>query len=590
MAFRRMYDDIFHLLLKTTTPTEKTLELVSDALCREKVLFRDTEGVYCVRINFHVLEESNGTTFHADNKAFSPISKIQVLLFRESSRNHYGDPSFLISNVATSHLTADSPEILTTVFKMPYFDTDATSQKRAHAFYANGDMWKQITEKLMDIVLICLRINYGENKYADMHKDEQVKKIQTIFLDLNQMQVKLFDKIINAPQQGLTFEIDPIFATLFTESVFCEKVSEERLDVERIVFEEHETSYVLHMFSVMGVACTRFLQESSYAAVFDKRWSELNRYQSVDDSHWGSNKNLFTKIKTVLSCYINYGVRFLQTSPGWIPECCEAAIDCMKRGVIVQFADFFKVKETTMKDRSEQYGHLRILDVKNDEYDNIMIAFDACRQSNVAEFRTAIQSISDKNLLRSLCKETLLGKIAQKVELSEMESNADYVHALSVQADMVDILYQRQCNLNVLLPFTLEGEKGYKNIFVTFLTMWEHCINFPALEKESKTNPDKNENFKRALFHHSQYKFMGAVATPWSAIVPFSDSLEVLDPQYRTQEFWQEYTPKNNDVREQEDAPMLPSQTSTLAMSTRISGVHASPPCVPLSLTCRWSP
>jgi hypothetical protein len=134
-----------------------------------------------------------------------------------------------------------------------------------------------------------------------------------------------------------------------------------------------------------------------------------------------------------------------------------------------------------------------------------------------------------------------------------MKNDADWLHSLSVQADMVEILHDLGCNLNVLLPFRLESHLGYRDIFVSFLTMWEHYINFPALKEKSETNADEMKKFNQALNYHSKYKSMGAVTTPWSVIVPFSDSLRGLSKEYQTEESWQEYETivKNNRLAKQ---------------------------------------
>lgn len=533
------YEEISKLLISQSEPTFKTLELIS-TIINKLSLFKNAGYKYKAAVYFHVKEESDCPAFDVSNEPL--ISAFEVILKRKSMNDDYGTSSFLMTHIAASRVTAKSRKMQTTVFKLPYFDRNTSSRLRASAFRNNDSIWKSITEKLMEIVLLSMRVEYTENNYAVIPRDAQVSKIRSIISDLEQIQVLMLGKVIRDPTRALTFSVDPLLNTLFTGFTFCPKVSPERVDVECIDFQEHKKSYIMHLFSLANASLEKIMDDEFYLHTTLNRMRKLNRYQSVPNWHWGHENNLLAGVEKVLTCCRNSAIRLDQVSENQTSRlvlASKAVVECMKHGLIVMFHNYF-IQSMRETDDEEWYDHFS---EEDNPVDHLKRAFEAIKQLDLNAFNSAIAVVPAHSLTAywPAAGDTLLGAVAKMVQISHLEGPGSILTRMQVQAHMVQTLQQHGCSLKLLLSFQVQNTWLKKFFFLTFLSTWEYYIDFPRLKRIGISDSSVQEVYTEALKFRDLYKSMGAVTTPWRVIDFFRDSLQLMDVKYQDEHAWLEH-------------------------------------------------
>lgn len=444
----------------------------------KKSLFTLNDWNFISFIRLHVAEnDARDATF--DIEDLHGISTIEVLIIQEKELG-LGGQTLTETKIVSAWLSAHNGNITTQVYKIPRFDDAVDSKWNSNAYISQERQWRVVSSALLDIVAICMNINYKTVQSKGISLYTKLGILKTKFNDLKNEQIDILNTTIYAAPKKPGWGQDSVTTRFFQGKIFCQQVTKSvrhgqlpyfDLKLAEVTFDGRDTERVKEAMSILSYSMHDF-RAATRRDKFLMNWRRLDPKDS----------DLQQKVKTVLGSYW-----LLASQWNKIPTKSKQRMDdvihvCMQEGWVVQPNDPCTPDAIMHKVGEEEDDTSLPCFLEPDDNTLTWMAEYQQRGLNfISNFTCMIEDMQPLAFTAPNEKsETMLSSVAT-VRPHDDEEQA-WKDCMKMKRKMVKAMLAKNCHINALIPCKIKTEGRWKDTRKTFLGLFD--LSFTAKDAE----------------------------------------------------------------------------------------------------------
>jgi hypothetical protein len=444
----------------------------------KKSLFILNDWKFISLIHLHVAEnDARDATF--DIEDLRGISTIEVLIMQEKERG-LGGQTLTETKIVSAWLSAHNGNITTQVYKIPRFDDAVDSKWNSNAYISQERQWRVVASALLDIVAICMNINYKTVQSKGISLYTKLGILKTKFNELKNEQIEVLNTTIYTSPKKPGWGQDSARTRFFQGKIFCQQLTKLvrhgeipyfDLELAEETFDGRETERVKEAMSILSYAMHDF-------RVATRRDNFLMNWRRLDPK----DSDLQQKVKTVLGSYW-----LLASQWNKIPTKSKQRMDdvihvCMQEGWLVQTNDPYTPDAIMHKvgEKKDDTSLPQFLE-PDDGTLTLMADYQQRGLNYISDFTRMIEDMQPLAFTApNEEKETMLSSVAT-VRPRDDEEQA-WKDCMKMKRKMVKAMLVKHCHINALLPCNIRTEGRWKDTRKTFLGLFD--LSFTAKDAE----------------------------------------------------------------------------------------------------------
>ena len=441
-------------------------------------LFQKNNWNFSSFIRLHVAENGvSDAVFEIDG--CHGISAIEVLIVQEK-KSSLGGQTLTDTKIVSAWLPAHNGTVSTEVYKIPRFDDGKNSRWIANAYVSQEGSWRDTASALLDIVAICMNVDYKTAQSRDMSAYNKLAILKAKFTVLQNQEIAVLDTVIHEAPENMGSGKNRDITRFFQNKIFCQQLTRWvgggqpaffNLELAEVTFDSRETKRVKRAISILNYSMHDF-RVATRRDKFLMNWRRLDRKDS----------DLQQKVKTVLGSYW-----LLASQWNKIPTKSKQRMDdvihvCMQEGWVVQPNDpctpdaiMHKVGE------EEDDTSLPCFLEPDDDTLTWMAEYQQRGLNYISDFTRMIEDMQPLAFTAPNGKsETMLSSVAT-VRPGDDEEQA-WKDCMKMKRKMVKAMLVKNCHINALLPCQIRTEGRRKDTRKTFLGLFD--LSFTAKDAE----------------------------------------------------------------------------------------------------------
>tara|TARA_X000000368_G_scaffold136652_1_gene107325 strand:- start:688 stop:2211 length:1524 start_codon:yes stop_codon:yes gene_type:complete len=471
----------------------------------KKSLFTLNEWKFISLINLHVAEnDARDATF--DIEDFSDISTIEVLIMQEKERD-LGGQTLTETKIVSAWLSAHNGKITTQVYKIPRFDDAVDSKFNSNAYIGQERQWRVVSSALLDIVAICMNINYKTVQSKGISLYTKLGILKTKFNELKSERIQVLNTTIYTVPKKLGWGQESVTTRFFQGKIFCQQLTKSvrhgelpyfDLELAEETFDGRETERVKEAMSILSYSMHDF-REATRRDKFLLNWRRLVPRDS----------DLQQKVKTVLGSYWLLASQWNKISTKSKQRMDDVIHVCMQEGWLVQTNDSY-TPDSIMHKVGEDEDDTSLPQFLEPDDDTLALMAD-CQQRDLNYISMFTCMIEDMQPLAFTASnergKTMLSSVATVRPQDDEEQS--WKDCMKMKRKMVKAMLVKNCHINALIPCQIKTEGRRKDTRKTFLGLFNHIFTakdaerHPCVEKTrekfqvlgAKTEPEEVQQY-----------------------------------------------------------------------------------------------
>ena len=459
----------------------------------KKSLFTLNDWNFISFIRLHVAEnDARDATF--DIEDLRGISTIEVLIIQEKESG-LGGQTLTETKIVSAWLSAHNGNITTQVYKIPRFDDAVDSKWNSNAYISQERQWRNVSSALLDIVAICMNINYKTVQSNGISLYTKLGILKTKFNELKSERIQVLKTTIYTAPKKLGWGEESVTTRFFQGKIFCQQLTKSvrygelpyfNLELAEETFDDRETERVKEAMSILSYAMHDF-RAATRRDKFLMNWRRLDPKDS----------DLQQKVKTVLGSYW-----LLASQWNKIPTKSKQRMDdvihvCMQEGWLVQTSDSY-TPDAIMHQVGEEEDDTNLPQFLEPDDDTLewMAKYQQKGLKDISDFTHMIKDMQPLAFTAPNEKsETMLSSVATvRPRVDEEQAWKD---CMEMKRKMVKAMVVKNCHINALLPYKIRTKGREKDTRNTFLGLFD--LSFTAKDAERHSCVGETREIFQAL-------------------------------------------------------------------------------------------